>query len=280
LFAQLNNRLGFLRTLLVLGRVSNLPTVWSNCLAGWWLGGAGNVDKLPYLLAGATSLYTGGMFLNDAFDVEFDRQYRKERPIPSRAIGLKAVWVWGVALLGLGICCLAWTGTTTGVLGLVLAGCIVLYDAIHKRVSFAPALMGLCRFVLYLAAASTAENGVNQKVIGCAVALFAYIVGLSYVARPILLVAMPVLMALIFNRGYQTESPPLLSAVFLVWTVKSLRYTLWTDEPNIGRTVSGLLAGIVLVDLLAVANAPREFGAVFVGLFLLALLFQRFVPAT
>jgi hypothetical protein len=31
---------------------------------------------------------------------------------------------------------------------------------------------------------------------------------------------------------------------------------------------------------LAVANAPREFGAVFVGLFLLALLFQRFVPAT
>ena len=26
-----------LRTLLILGRVSNLPTVWSNCLAGWWL---------------------------------------------------------------------------------------------------------------------------------------------------------------------------------------------------------------------------------------------------
>ena len=104
LFAQkLKNRLGFLRTLLVLGRVSNLPTVWSNCLAGWWLGGAGNFDKLPYLLAGATSLYTGGMFLNDAFDVEFDRQYRKERPIPSHAIGLKAVWVWGVAWLAFGM---------------------------------------------------------------------------------------------------------------------------------------------------------------------------------
>ena len=292
LFARiLKNRIGFLRALLVLGRVSNLPTVWSNCLAAWWLAGAGNVDKLPFLLVGATSLYTGGMFLNDAFDVEFDRQYRKERPIPSRAIGLKAVWVWGVAWLGLGLCCLAWTGATAGVLGLALAGCIVLYDAVHKRVSFAPALMGLCRFVLYLTAASTAVNGMNQKVIGCAVALFAYIVGLSYVARresvvgplrywPILLVAMPVLVALIFNHGYQTENALLLSAVFVVWTVKSLRYTLWTDEPNIGRTVSGLLAGIVLVDLLAVANAPREFGVVFVGLFLLALLFQRFVPAT
>lgn len=275
----------------MLGRVSNLPTVWSNCLAGWWLGGAGNVDKLPYLLAGATSMYTGGMFLNDAFDVEFDGQYRKERPIPSRAIGLKAVWVWGVAWLGVGICCLAWTGATAGMLGLALAGCIVLYDAVHKRVSFAPALMGLCRFVLYLVAASAAINGVNQRVISCAVALFAYIVGLSYVARresmpgplrhwPIFLVAMPILVALIINRGYRVESPCLVSAIFLAWTVKSLRYSLWSEEPNIGKTVSGLLAGIVLVDMLAAANGPREFGAIFVGLFLLALLFQRFVPAT
>jgi 4-hydroxybenzoate polyprenyltransferase len=292
LFAEkLKSRLAFVRTLLALGRVSNLPTVWSNCLAGWWLGGAGNVDKLPYLLAGATALYNGGMFLNDAFDVEFDRQYRKERPIPSRAIGLKAVWVWGSAWLALGVCCLAWTGSVAGVLGIALAGCIVLYDAVHKRVSFAPGLMGLCRFVLYLVAASTAVNGLNSKASGSAGALFAYIVGLSYVARresaagplrywPILFVAMPIVVALLFNHGYQVENALLLSAIFLVWTVKSLRYTLWTDEPNIGRTVSGLLAGIVLVDLLAVANAPREFGVIFIGLFLTALLFQRFVPAT
>ena len=91
---------------------------------------------------------------------------------------------------------------------------------------------------------------------------------------------MPILVTLILNRGYQVESALLLSAIFLVWTVKSLRYTLWTEEANIGRTVSGLLAGIVLVDLLAAANAPRELGAVFIGLFLAALLFQKFVPAT
>jgi hypothetical protein len=288
---KLKRRFSFVRTLLVLGRVSNVPTVWSNCLAGWWLGGGGNIEKLPYLLAGGTSLYIGGMFLNDAFDLGFDQQYRKERPIPSRAIGLKAVWVWGVGWLALGLCCLAWIGASTGIFGLVLTGCIVLYDAVHKRVTFAPVLMGLCRFVLYLAAASTAVNGVNQKAIGCAGALFAYIIGLSYVARresvagplrywPILLVAIPIPVALILNRGYQVESALLLSAIFLVWTVKSLRYTLWTEEANIGRTVSGLLAGIVLVDLLAAANAPREFGAVFIGLFLAALLFQRFVPAT
>jgi hypothetical protein len=52
-------------------------------------------------------------------------------------------------------------------------------------------------------------------------------------------------------------------------------------EPrNVGRAVSGLLAGIVWVDFLAVADEPRIYGAVFVGLFLVALVFQRFVPAT
>ena len=74
-----------LRTLLVLGRVSNLPTVWSNCLAGWWLSGGGNFWKLPLLLLGISALYTGGMFLNDAFDADFDRQRRASRPIPSGA---------------------------------------------------------------------------------------------------------------------------------------------------------------------------------------------------
>jgi hypothetical protein len=41
-----------------------------------------------------------------------------------------------------------------------------------------------------------------------------------------------------------------------------------------------LLAGIAWVDWLAVADQPRERGAAFIALFLLALLFQRFVPAT
>jgi 4-hydroxybenzoate polyprenyltransferase len=62
-----------LRALLALSRVSHLPTVWSNCLAGWWLGGHGNFAKLPLLFLGVSALYTGGMFLNDAFDADFDR---------------------------------------------------------------------------------------------------------------------------------------------------------------------------------------------------------------
>ena len=60
-------------TFLRLGRVSNLPTVWSNALAGAALAGAWPPDgRLVPLLAAMTLAYTGGMFLNDAFDRDID----------------------------------------------------------------------------------------------------------------------------------------------------------------------------------------------------------------
>src|SRR4029079_14896918 len=92
-----------LRTLLVLGRVSTLPTVWSNCLAGWWLGGGGKWSLLAWTCVGTSLLYVAGMFLNDAFDANFDRQHRSSRPIPSGAISLNEVWVWALVLTVSGI---------------------------------------------------------------------------------------------------------------------------------------------------------------------------------
>jgi hypothetical protein len=44
--------------------------------------------------------------------------------------------------------------------------------------------------------------------------------------------------------------------------------------------VSGLLAGIVLVDLLAVGASTPQLAVLFGALFALTVLFQRFVPAT
>jgi hypothetical protein len=41
-----------------------------------------------------------------------------------------------------------------------------------------------------------------------------------------------------------------------------------------------LLAGIVLVDFLAVPDVPHAFGFVFIALLFLALIFQRYIPAT
>src|SRR6266478_6104245 len=121
------NSTSFLRALLVLGRASNLPTVWSNCLAGWTLGGGGESGRLALLAAGATFLYVGGMYLNDAFDAQFDLQHRPERPIPSGAISAAAVWKWGLSWLLVGLISLSGLGKLTTVLAVLLATSILIY---------------------------------------------------------------------------------------------------------------------------------------------------------
>jgi 4-hydroxybenzoate polyprenyltransferase len=282
-----------IRTLLVLGRVSNLPTVWSNCLAGWWLGGGGNFWKLPLLLLGVSALYTGGMFLNDAFDADFDRQRRPTRPIPSGAITRESVWAWSIGLLVGGTLFLVILGKTTGVLALALLVSIIVYDATHKAVNASPWLMGLCRFWVYLIAGSTGALGVNGASIWCGAALALYIAGLSFVARresfrgaiphwPLLLLAAPILLAMLMNVGVARKAAMLVSLVLVLWTVRCVRPIFFGGEMNVGRIVAGLLAGIVLVDWLAVApQLPRMTSvAVFLALFAATKLLQRFIPAT
>ena len=281
-----------LRALPVLGRVSNLPTVWSNCLAGWWLGGGGNFGKLPLLLFGIGALFTGGAILNDAFDAEFDRQRRAARPIPSGAISPAAVWGWSFAWLGLGALTLAVLGKTTGVLALALLACIIVYGATHKVLIASPWLMGLCRFWVYLTAGSAGVAGVNGGPIWCGAALAVYVAGLSSVTGrksfrgpvplwPLLLLASPFFLAMLMNAGEARKSAMLLSLVLALWIARCARTLLMASgEANVGRIVSGLQAGIVLVDWLAVApQLPRGLSAaVFLPLFCATLLLQRFAP--
>jgi hypothetical protein len=281
----------YFRTLLVLGRASNLPTVWSNCLAGWYLGGGGYMSGFVLLCLGATCLYTGGMFLNDAFDVEFDRQHRSERPIPSGAISLGEVWGFGVGWLVLGTVLLAFFGWPTAILTGLLVVSILVYDAVHKAIAFSPFLMALCRFFLFLTAASASDEGVTGLAIWTSLALALYIVGLSYVAKtestrgplrywPCLLLVAPILLAYLVNQGEHRSRSLILSALLSIWILRNLWFTYWPGKRNISRTVSGLLAGIVLVDLLALAGGDIFVLLIFTLLFAAALLFQRFVPAT
>ena len=283
-----------LHTLLILGRVSNLPTVWSNCLAGWWLGGGGNFWKLAPLILGVSALYTGGMFLNDAFDAEFDRQHRPSRPIPSGAISLAAVWRWSFALLVSGAILLATLGKTAGVLTLMLLACILIYNATHRAIMASPWFLGLCRFWVYVIAGSTGVGGVNVRAgwpIWCGAALAIYVASVSSVARrgnlrgpnpywPLPLLAAPVFLAMLINTGEARKDAMLLSFVLVLWIVRCARTVFQPGELNVGRIVSGLMAGIVLVDWLAVAPQLSHTlsAAVFLPLFGVTLWLQRFVP--
>jgi UbiA prenyltransferase family len=280
-----------LRTLLILGRASNLPTVWSNCLAGWWLGGGGTWLSLAWVCFGVTFLYLGGMFLNDAFDTDFDQRHRPMRPIPSGKVTEKYVWQWGFGCLLTGCLCLIWMSSLTAALVLGLSLCILIYDAVHKFVPFAPVLIAACRLLIYLVAASVAANGVTGLVLWSAIALACYIIGLSYLARrervrravqpwPMLFLTGPVLLALLVNDGPYRAIGFVLSAIVVIWVLWAVRHAFWRSHPNIIFSVSRLLAGIALVDLLAVADVAQPAVWLFLACFFLALLLQRFVPAT
>jgi 4-hydroxybenzoate polyprenyltransferase len=286
-----SSRRNYLRTLLILGRVSNLPTIWSNCLAGWLLAGGGDRHVLLLLCFGATFLYLGGMYLNDAFDAQFDQQHRAERPIPSGLISVAAVWQWGLAWLAVGLVSLGVLGPKTALLASVLAVCILVYDAVHKIFALSPVLMATCRFLLVLTAASTGHDGVTGLSIWSALVLASYVVGLSFLARkesiqsglaywPCVLLAGPVVLALIVNRREYQARGILISAILFLWILRCLRPAYWSRQRNIGRAVAGLLAGIVLVDYLSIGGSTLGVGLIFCAMFGLALLFQRFIPAT
>ena len=288
-----------LRVILALSRFSRLPTVWSNCLAGWWLGGGGNAEQLPFLFGGLTCLYLGATFLNDAFDAEHDLQHRHTRPIPAGAVTQHTVWRWGLAGLAGGALLLLGPGRVTGALGLTLAFLIILYNAVHRLVTFSPVLKGLCRFCVYVLGASVGEHGVGGGALWCGLALGVYITGVGWFARweetprqvrgwPTGLLAAPVLLALLMNAGRYREPALLLSALLVLWGLRALRQTFWALERDVGRTVSGLVSGIVFVDWLATCpvpavwdagnHAPRGLSFAFIGLFLGTLLLQKVAP--
>lgn len=292
------------RTLLILGRISNLPTVWSNCLAGWWLSCFSDGQfvpdrayfwKLPLLLLGTSALYTGGMFLNDAFDVDFDRQRRSTRPIPSGAITREWVWVYGWAWIATGVLLLIFCGKWAGALAVILAVCIVAYDATHKAITASPWLMGLCRFWVYVIAGTVGQGDYNGRPIWCGAALALYIVGLSYVARretrmpgrslipywPLLLLAGPILLAMLMDVNGERKPAIYLSVVLVCWIIRCARTVFFGGEITVVHIVSGLLAGIVFVDWLAIApQCPFALGVIFGALFVATLFTQRFIPAT
>jgi 4-hydroxybenzoate polyprenyltransferase len=232
------------------------------------------------------------MYLNDAFDEDFDRQRRPERPIPSGQISARNVWCLGWAWLALGIVLLIILGRTTGALALLLALLIVIYNATHKLITASPWLMGACRFWVYVIAGATGTGGMNGWPIFCGAALAFYVAGLSYVARresfrgtisywPLLLLAAPVILAMTMNVGDFRLRAIWISMFLVLWTARCVRPIFSGGEINAGWIVTNLLAGIVFVDWLAIApDCSRWMSFVLLALFGLTKLLQKSVPAT
>jgi 4-hydroxybenzoate polyprenyltransferase len=289
-------------TLLRLGRVSNLPTVWTNVLAAAALAGPADAPGSPgsliaWLVVALSLFYVGGMYLNDAFDRQVDARERPERPIPAGLASAKTVFVIGYGLLaaGLGVlAALALAGVAPGGwsavgAGAVLAATIVYYDARHQTNPWSPLVMGACRGLVYVTTGLAVAGRLTAPVLGGALVLLAYLIGLTFVARqetltayrnvwPLALLAAPFVYAV-----PALARPPgaALYVGFLAWVGYAVSLLLRRKRVDIPRAVVSLIAGICLLDALLIAGtgqAGRALAAV--AAFAITLALQRRVPGT
>lgn len=280
------------RAALVLGRVSNLPTVLSNALAGIALSGGTALG-----LAGATAalmlFYVGGMYLNDAFDAEIDARERPTRPIPRGDAARSTVFVCGFVLLGLGVGLASAAGRNAAQAGVGLAFAVIIYDVLHKRVAYAPVLMGLCRLFCYGTAAAMAGGRLDAPLLWTGGAgLFCLVVGLTYAARqeaynrlgavwPLGVLAVPLILA-----GAAALVPlrllPLALATGLAGAFGFGLHLLFRRAPaDVPRAVALLIAAIALYDASLVAAFGTAAAALLAALcFPATLALQRVVPGT
>lgn len=261
-------RPGKLRTYLQLGRVSNLPTVWTNVLAGLVLaGGQARGSRFFILELSLSCSYIGGMFLNDVFDRDYDRRFRPERPIPSGAASAQEVLAIGVGLLATGFLVLlsfvhegGWQLVAAGVM---LALLILFYDLHHKQNPWSPLIMAGCRAMIYLIAAFSLASVLPTSLLVGAAAVFTYILGVSSLARfetgarprplwPFALLWAPFAVALPGATGT-------LETVFLILGVSGwLAYVSWrsirAEGPKLRQATGLWLAGISLLDAALIAS--------------------------
>lgn len=282
-----------------LGRVSNLPTVWTNVLAAAVLAGSGVLlepTSLIGLLAALSAFYVAGMVLNDAFDADSDARLRPGRPIPAGNVSRRSAFVGGFGMLTTATVALiamasvvGGSAPLTGGAAAGLALLIIIYNRHHKGNPWSPILMGMCRGMVFLVVASVALEPHWQLVlIGAALQLF-YVVGLTYAAKqedlavpgswwPLVLLATPGLWVLYAHSWTSV----LIAAciLFITWLIVAL-WPLRRSARSIGTAVGRLIAGICLVDALLLASmGAGMLVLVASGCLALTLLFQRYIPGT
>lgn len=282
-----------------LGRVSNLPTVWTNVLTGIVLsGGTDALGLTSVSLASLSLFYIAGMYLNDAFDREIDWRERPERPIPAGLVTARTVFIAGFGMLIAGLGLLFWAGYAleggtrwrAPAAGLALAAAIVFYDWYHKDNPLSPLVMGLCRMLVYIIAGLSVTTTLPTPLLIAAAMLLCYLIGLTYIAKqenlgevrgwwPLVFLLAPFVYTLL--TAVSSVTGVVLYTGFVAWVAFALSFLLRPGKTNVPRTVVSLIAGICLLDALFIAgHGSTSLAWLAVGGFGVSLALQRFVPGT
>ncbi len=234
-----------IKALLATGRISNLPTVWCNCLAAALIlfhqseKGFQDFIQQPwsqplshiaiFLVVISSCFYVGGCFMGDYYDRKFDAKHKPERPIAAGILNKKIVLIIGMALMFF-----AFLGSSflpnlfieeyrlvhSQLPTMFLLFSINWYSQFHKKSLFVGLpLIGLCRFflIIFSAAISTLILGIIKGPID-----YAYLDTPPYFIFSIILYASAVsLYTICFASVARTES----SDSQITWR-NILRYTM------------------------------------------------------
>lgn len=253
-------------------------------------GGDPFAPRTALVVAAMTLFYVGGMYLNDAFDRGIDARERPTRPIPAGEISAVAVFTLGFGMLAFGTVLTAFCGAAALVCALALGAAIIAYDAFHKGNPASPALMSLCRLLVYVGAATASAGTAATPVWIAGAAIAAHVSGLTYAARqegfnridrlwPLAVLAVP----LAFGAAGVAEAWP--SAIFWLalaatdwFALDKLRRRATSDA--VPAAVSSLIAAISLVDAMLVAPVSLPVATACACGYVVTSLAQRAVPGT
>jgi 4-hydroxybenzoate polyprenyltransferase len=144
--------------------------------------------------------------------------------------------------------------------------------------------------LVYVTAALALGGVLTGPVVAGATVLLAYLVGLTYVARhetigslrslwPVVALALPFTLWSLALRAGTVGIAVYIVAV--VWTLACVSHLGWRARVDVPRAVVGMIAGIALVDALALASWSHPgLAVVAVAAFGLTLVLQRWVAGT
>ena len=275
---------------LELCRVSNLPTVISNCVAGSLVAEGILGLALIFVLIGASLVYSGGMVMNDAVDFRYDKEFKKDRPIVSSKISLFSSWQLAVLFLVSGSVFLG-IGSTSYFWVALLIISIIFYNVFHKKFGITIYVMGFCRSLLYFIAGYTIS--LSNSVILWGLVLGLYTAGITLVARGedtdqkvkmigIILLTAPVFLSIYCSLVSLNLIVPIIfsSSALIVLILYSLRIINSENPGKIGKAVSLLIAGMCIVDSMAVSSVIGYQGLLFIFGVPIVLIFQRKIAGT
>lgn len=275
---------------LALARISNTPTVISNVLAGASLAAALTLNDTVVVLCIAMALfYTAGMYLNDIFDLAFDREKNPGRPLVTGAISVREALAAVAAFTVVGLILVALTTWAALIGAVILVAMIAIYDRWHKANPLSPLFMAATRILVYVTAFLAFRTDPTwQLVIWCLLMLL-YVAGLTSIAKtehgnaatrywPVVTLFLPVIYALVERPALITV---ILALFFVAWVIYSCSFVFRTTGKSIGGAIARLIAGISLVDALVLISVDAPWGVVVALIaFAATFFFQRYIKGT